>query len=150
MLCQCTNFGGALPDNGIRFAEHPRYRNAAYSRQMRFVMICEANGIKYHLTKLNHPRPNGQDERMLPGVCRLAPASQRGRTIKKATVKRYHYDNHDPLRTHLADFIDAYNFARRLKTLNGLTPYEYIWKIWTSELDRFIQNPIQQMPGLNT
>ncbi|MFA7588365.1 MAG: hypothetical protein WCY11_19630, partial [Novosphingobium sp.] len=40
--------------------------------------------------------------------------------------------------------------ARRLKTLNGLTPYEYIAKIWTSEPDRFIVNPIHQMPGLNT
>ncbi|HEX8555171.1 MAG TPA: response regulator [Sphingomonas sp.] len=44
----------------------------------------------------------------------------------------------------------AYNFARRLKTLSGLTPYEYIAKIWTSEPDRFIVNPIHQMPGLNT
>ena len=44
----------------------------------------------------------------------------------------------------------AYNFARRLKTLNGLTPYEYICKIWTSEPDRFILDPIHQMPGLNT
>jgi hypothetical protein len=43
----------------------------------------------------------------------------------------------------------AYNFARRLKTLSGLTPYEYIAKVWTSEPDRFIVNPIQQMPGLN-
>lgn len=44
----------------------------------------------------------------------------------------------------------AYNFARRLKTLGGLTPYEYICKIRTSEPDRFILNPIHQMPGLNT
>lgn len=49
----------------------------------------------------------------------------------------------------LADFLDAYNFARRLKTLNGLTPYEYICKIWTSEPQRFIVDPIHQMPGLN-
>ena len=54
------------------------------------------------------------------------------------------------LRTHLADFMAAYNFARRLKTLSGLTPYEYIAKIWTSEPDRFIVDPIHQMPGLNT
>ncbi len=33
------------------------------------------------------------------------------------------------LRTHLADFLAAYNVARRLKTLSGLTPYEYICKI---------------------
>ena len=72
------------------------------------------------------------------------------RTIKEATVKRFHYENHDQLRTHLADFMAAYNFARRLKTLSGLTPYEYICKIWTSEPDRFILNPIHQMPGLNT
>ncbi|NVK39922.1 MAG: IS481 family transposase, partial [Oceanospirillaceae bacterium] len=54
------------------------------------------------------------------------------------------------LRTHLADFMAAYNFARRLKTINGLTPYEYNCKIWTSEPDRFILDPIHQMPGLNT
>lgn len=40
---------------------------------------------------------------------------------------------HDRLRRHHADFLDAYNFARRLKTLSGLTAYEYICKIWTSE-----------------
>jgi hypothetical protein len=44
----------------------------------------------------------------------------------------------------------ANNFARRIKTLSGLTPYEYIAKIWTSDTDRFIVDPIHQMPGLNT
>ena len=48
--------------------------------------------------------------------------------IKDATVKRYFYETHDQLRTHLRDFVDAYNFARRLKTLRGLTPYEFICK----------------------
>ena len=72
------------------------------------------------------------------------------RTIKDATVKRYPLRQPRSARTHLADFLSAYNFARRLKTLNGLTPYEYICKIWTSEPERFILNPIHQMPGLNT
>jgi hypothetical protein len=58
--------------------------------------------------------------------------------------------DHDQLWTHLADFMAAYNFARRLKTLSGLTPYEYIPKVWTSEPDRFIVNRVHQMPGLNT
>lgn len=71
------------------------------------------------------------------------------RTIKEATVKRYHYDQHAQLETHLKDFINAYNYARRLKTLKG-TPYEYICKLWTKEPDRFILNPLQQIPGLNT
>jgi hypothetical protein len=30
---------------------------------------------------------------------------------------------------HLADFLAAYNFAKRLKTLRGLTPHEYVCKI---------------------
>ncbi len=72
------------------------------------------------------------------------------RTIKDATVKRLQYDDHDQLCTHLADFMAAYNVARRLKTFGGLMPYEYICKICTSEPDRFIQNPIHQMLGLNT
>jgi hypothetical protein len=45
------------------------------------------------------------------------------RTIKDATVKRYFYENHDQLRKRLRDFVDTYNFARRLKTLRGLTPW---------------------------
>ena len=44
------------------------------------------------------------------------------RTIKDTTVKRFHYNDHAQLRTHLGDFLAAYNFGRRLKTLNGLTP----------------------------
>ena len=85
----------------------------------------------------DHIPDNGQVERM-------------NRTIKDATVKRYFYETHDQLRTHLRDFVDAYNFARRLKTLRGLTPYEFICKAWTSQPQRFKINPLQQMPGLNT
>ena len=69
------------------------------------------------------------------------------RTIKDATVKRYFYETHDQLRTHLRDFVDAYNFGRRLKTLNGLTPFEFVCKRWTTEPERFRLNPLQQMPG---
>jgi transposase InsO family protein len=72
------------------------------------------------------------------------------RTIKEATVKRFHYDGHDQLRAHLESFVAVYNFARRLKTLKGLTPYEFICKRWTAEPEKFRLNPIHQMPALNT
>ncbi len=72
------------------------------------------------------------------------------RTIKEATVQRYYYDSNDQLRRHLDDFVSAYNFGRRLKTLKGLTPYEFICSIWTSEPEQFNLNPLQQMPGLHT
>ncbi len=128
-----------LTDNGIQFADLPRNRDGwtARYRVHRFDQICRENGIEHRLTKPNHPWTNGQVERM-------------NRTIKDATVKRYHYDSHEQLRSHLRDFIDAYNYARRLKTLKGLTPYESICKIWTNEPERFRLNPIHQMPGLNT
>jgi hypothetical protein len=72
------------------------------------------------------------------------------RTIKEATVQRYHDDSHDQFRQHLADFINANNFARRLKILKGLTPYEFICKCWTNQPKRFKLNPLHQMGGLNT
>ena len=71
-------------------------------------------------------------------------------TIKDATVKRYHYESHDQLKEHLDTFLLAYNFAKRLKTLKGLTPYEYVCKVWTLEPDRFKLNPLHHTPGLNT
>ncbi len=72
------------------------------------------------------------------------------RTLKEATVNRSHHETHDQLRTHLADFVTAYNFGHRLKTLKGLSSYEYICKTWTTQADRFIRDPLHQMPGLNT
>ena len=72
------------------------------------------------------------------------------RTLKEATVRRYHYESRDQLKAHLMAFLDAYNFARRLKTLHGLTPYEAICKAWTIEPDRFIREPTLLTSGLNT
>jgi excisionase family DNA binding protein len=71
-------------------------------------------------------------------------------TRKEATVQRYHYETHDQLRRHLADFVTAYNFVRRLKSLEGLTPYECVCKAWAKEPNRFTLDPTHQMPGLNT
>ena len=72
------------------------------------------------------------------------------RTIKQATVNRYYYDEHLQLETHLKLFLDAYNFARRLKTLEGLTPYEFICKIWTTKPQRFNIDPSLFSMGLNS
>jgi transposase InsO family protein len=127
-----------LTDNGIQFADLPKNRNGptATWRGHPFDRACRRHGIEHRLTKPHHPWTNGQVERM-------------NRTIKEATVKRYHYDSHEHLRGHLNDFVAAYNFARRLKTLKGLTPYEYVCKTWTKQPERFTLNPLHQMPGLN-
>jgi transposase InsO family protein len=128
-----------LTDNGLQFTDLPRIRDGRIARYRvhPFRETCRDNGVEHRLTKPNHPWTNGQVERM-------------NRTLKEATVKRYYYETHDQLRSHLADFVAAYNFARRLKTLKGLSPYEYICQAWTKQPDRFTLDPTHQMPGLNT
>jgi len=128
-----------LTDNGIQFADLPKNRRGptARFRGHPFDRVCLRCSIEHRLTKPNHPWTNGQVERM-------------NRTITEATVQRYHYDNHSQLRVHLNDFLAAYNFAKRLKALAGLTVYEFICKCWQKDSDRFILNPTHQMPGLNT
>ena len=72
-----------LTDNGIQFRfDLPRYADGPTARCIdahASTCDCRENGIEHRLTKPNHPWTNGQVERM-------------NRTIKEATVKRYHYD----------------------------------------------------------
>ncbi len=142
-----------LTDLRFQFRYPPRYLSgptATYMTHM-FAMRCRENGIEHRFTKPNHPWSSRDQEKIQWIVSpENGQVERMNRTIKDATVKRYHYDSHDQLRQHLDDFVAAYNFGRRLKTLKGLTPYEFICKCWTSEPDRFILNPIHQMPGLNT
>ena len=128
-----------LTDNGIQFADLPKNRDGPTARWRGhpFDRACWRYEIEHRLTKPNHPWTNGQVERM-------------NRTIKDATVKRYHYDSHEQLRQHLQLFVDAYNHARRLKTLRGLTPYEYVARIWTQEPSRFKIDPYRLTSGPNT
>ena len=108
-----------VTDNGTHFTD-PRSHGSAVPeiraaletgevfRAHSFELACAHADIQHRLTRPNHPWTNGQVERM-------------NRTLKDATVRRYHYGSHDQLRAHLRDFLDAYNFAKRLKTHRGLT-----------------------------
>ena len=136
-----------LTDNGIHFTvpggaswSVPEIKAMIERKEIfrahSFDVACARNDIDHRLTKPNHPWTNGQVERM-------------NRTIKEATVRRYYYESHDRLRAHLATFLDAYNFAKRLKSLSGLTPFEHICKIWTEQPQRFRLNPIHHMAGPN-
>ncbi len=120
-----------LTDNGVQFT--PRKQDV-WDMGHIFDRVCAENGIEYRLTQINHPWTNGQVERV-------------NRTIKDATVKRYLYDSHEQLRGHLHLFVDAYNHARRLKTLRGLTPHELVCQAWTKEPSRFRLNPSPHIPG---
>src|SRR4051795_7028185 len=137
-----------LTDNGTHFTEPSgntwtpdEIKDMLARKQLfrahAFELACAQNDVAHRLTKPRHPWTNGQVERM-------------NRTLKEATVQRFYYATHEQLRTHLADFVAAHNCARRLKTLRGLTPYEFICKRWTLEPERFRLDPLHQMPGLNS
>jgi len=136
-----------LTDNGIQFTTRER---DIYGGWHIFDRVCDEHGIEHRLTKVTPPWTNGQVERM-------------NRTLKDATVKRHHYATHDDLptttcprrpahddlRPHL-QLLEAYNHARRLKALRGLTPYESIFRACTKEPERFRLNQSHHTPGPNT
>lgn len=139
-----------LTDNGIQFAdntpedEEAEAKAAAYwatQDRLRIYhwhsleLACEQTRIEHRLTKPRCPW-KGQVER-------------RNRTIKDAAVKRDHYASHDELRQHLQLFVDAYNYGRRLKTLRGLTPYEFICQTRTKEPERFRLDTSHHTTGPN-
>ena len=123
-----------LTDNGIQFTHRPG--TSIYSLHS-FDRVCLDNGVEHRLTQPNHPWTNGQVERM-------------NRTIKDATVRTFHYTSASELKQHLHMFLLAYNCARRLKTLKGSTPYEFVCQQWTTEPERFKLNPYHHNPGLNS
>jgi hypothetical protein len=123
-----------LTDNGIQFTNRQR---DTYAFQPILARVCQGHGIEHRLTKTNHPWTNGQVERM-------------NRTLKEATVKKFYYQTHPHLKEHLHAFLMAYNFAKRLKTLKGLTPYEYLCQCWQNAPERFTMNPYHHTLGLNS
>jgi transposase InsO family protein len=123
-----------LTDNGIQFTNRKR---DLYAFDHILDRVCRERRIDHRLTKTNHPRTNGQVERM-------------NRTLKEAMVKKYYNQTHQHLKAYFQAFLMAYNFAKRLKTLRGLTPYEYICQYWPKEPEHFTINPYHHTLRLNT
>src|SRR4051812_49036981 len=78
----------------------------------------------------------------------LIPRRRRGSGVRPHSLLEIRVEE-SSLRAHLATFLEAYNFAKRLKSLRGLTPFECICQLWTEQPQRFRLNPIHHMPGLN-
>lgn len=123
-----------LTDNGIQFTNHDHHKNAFTHL---FERICNENQIEHRKTKIKHPWTNGQVERM-------------NRTLKEATVNNFHYASHAELKQHLHAYLMAYNFAKRLKSLKGKTPWQFILNQWTIHQQYFIFDPNYFLLGSNT
>jgi transposase-like protein len=120
-----------LTDNGIQFRNLPHHTQVG---RHPVGQLCEEWGIEQRFTKPAHPWTNGQVERM-------------NRTLKEATIKRFHYETTEQLNAHLQRFLQVYNFAKRLKRLKGLTPYEFVCAEWRKNPSNFIREPTHYPPG---
>ena len=123
-----------LTDNGVPFTPQP---HQFLPGGHRFDRLCREYGVAHRLTKPAHPWTNGQVERM-------------NRTLKEVTVQRYHDQTTDERNEHLQAFLLAYNHAKRLKTLHGLTPHEFVCAQWQKNPTIFTQDPTHLTLGLYT
>ena len=121
-----------LTDNGVQFT--PQAHQLPPGGHS-FDRVCHEYGVEHRLTKPVHPWTNGQVERM-------------NRTIKEATVQRYHYQTTDEPNEYLQAFLLAYNHAKRLKKLRGLTPHEFVCAQWQKSPATFTRDPTHLTLGL--
>lgn len=101
-----------LTDNGTEYTDIARNK-AQEIKAHPFDRLCQKHKIEHRLTKVKHPWTNGQVERM-------------NRTIKDATIKRYHYETLEQIQEHLQSYLLAYNVAKKLKVLNGKSPIDFL------------------------
>lgn len=123
-----------LTDNGLQFT--PVLMRYPPKKLHAFDALCKEYRIEHRLTQFKHPWTNGQVERM-------------NQTIKKATVKTYHYQTIAQFKEHLYHFINAYNYAKKLKTLRFLTPMQKILDEYKKMPHLFHANPTHYSTGLN-
>lgn len=101
-----------LTDNGVEFTDFGRNKEQKIKTHL-FDRLCQQYKIEHRLTKVKHPWTNGQVERM-------------NRTIKEATIKKYHYGSFDQMQRHLDAFLLAYNVAKPLRALNFKAPIDFL------------------------
>ena len=123
-----------LTDNGVQFTQLP---HRCGGEPHLFDTVCAAHGIEHRRTRVAHPWTNGQVERM-------------NRTLKEATIRRYHYRDQVELNAHLQSFLQAYNGGKRLKKLRGKTPFEFVCAEYAQNPGIFIRDPTHDLPGLYT
>jgi hypothetical protein len=130
--------GNILTSDNSQFLRKPPAGSSRPANLMShpFGRTCHKRGITHDLFpsgnpgnigKLSHPRPKTQ----ITGD------------------RQFHYEDHAHLWEHFLSFFDTYYFTRRLKTLQGLTPHEFVCLCWKTEPGLFWLNSINHTSKLN-
>lgn len=96
-----------------------------------FAKACHRHGIEHWLTGNPHPWTRSRNARM-------------GRMIENSPT----FASTSYIASLLQHFVHAYNFRRRLKTLGGRTPYEFICQAATHQPALFLRQPHHKLAGL--
>jgi transposase-like protein len=125
-----------LTDNGAQFTYRllARHLQPKDGKTHPFDDLCAQRGIRHRLTQFNHPWTNGLVERM-------------NRSIKEQTVKIYFYEKLHELRKHLELWLLAYNFQKKLKSLNYQAPCDVIGTEYERDPSHFLENLNPKIEG---
>lgn len=96
-----------------------------------FGRACRRLGIEHRLTPSAHPWTRG-----------------RGARIERMMQDSVTFTSEAHLRQLVEHFVHAYNFRRKLKTLRGKTPYEFLCRAWAEHPERFRRDPHHELVGL--
>lgn len=108
-----------LTDNGKEYK---------WTDQHAFVRICEQSSITQAFTRIKRPQTNGKAERFI-------------RTIMDMWHKKEQFTSRKQRKQSLKRFINWYNTVKPHKTLNWLTPYEYLYRFYYDDEQTIVHSP---------
>ena len=104
-----------LTDNGQEFCYKALPKRKKTKKIHPFVKLCKENNIKHRTIKFKHPWTNGQVENLK-------------KEIKRKVLTRYIFSDIVDLEDELIEFINDYNIKAKLKSLDYMSPKEYLLK----------------------
>jgi len=114
-----------LTDNGFEFSYKALPKNKKTKKVHPFDKICQQHKIQHRTIKFKHPWTNGMVERF-------------NRTLKDQVLKKYLFSSIFQMNGKLIEFVNRYNFEKRLKSLNYKTPAQNIKETKNISLQRIV------------
>ncbi len=102
-----------LTDNGFEFSYKALPKHKKIKKIHPFDKICQINKIQHRTIKFKHPWTNGMVESF-------------NKRIKNKNIEKYLFCDIFEMKEKVLEFVNEYNFEKRLKSLNYKTPAQYL------------------------